>query len=132
MRTCFLWYSAESFVNISGPHSYMYLLVWKLMPFTLCHLFPENRLHATKMNIYFADYLDNLKWFDDMRFSILTLILPVSKVISIFATSKETDCISVQSDQALYCWLTNFKVLILISLKWYCTGPKNVRWVYSI
>ena len=34
-------------------------------------------------------------------------------------------CTFVQSDQALYYWLTNFHVLILISLKMIMVSPKN-------
>ena len=41
---------------------------------------------------------------------VLTVILPTPKVISICHQYRaRPGCTSVQSDQTLYCWLTNFK-----------------------
>ena len=60
----------------------------------------------------------------------LTLIPPKSKVISpCHQYRARPACTSVKSDQALYCCLTNFQVLILIPLNMIKDGSKNVRWI---
>ena len=57
---------------------------------------------------------------------ILNLILLEPKVISVcHQYSARPVCTSMQSDQTLYCRLTNFQVLILISLKIIMDGSKN-------
>ena len=67
------------------------------------------------------------------KFSVslgLTLILPTPKVISLcYLYRARPACTSVQSDQALYCWLTNFKVFPLISLKMIMESSINARWI---
>ena len=60
----------------------------------------------------------------------LTLILLEPKVISICHQYRaRLACTSVQSDQALYCWLTNYQlqIIILISLKMIMGSFK--RWI---
>ena len=65
------------------------------------------------------------------HYVILTLILPTLKVISLCHQYRaRPECTSMQSDQALYCWLTNFKVFILISLKLTMDSAKMQGWFF--
>ena len=60
----------------------------------------------------------------------LTLILLEPKAISLcHQYSARPACTFVQSDQALYCYLTTFQVLVLISLKMIMGSSKNGRWI---
>ena len=57
---------------------------------------------------------------------ILTLILLELIVVGLCHQYRARPaCTSVQSDQVLYCWLTNFQNLILISLKMLMESVKN-------
>ena len=66
-------------------------------------LFPEGQMHQNQ-SVYFHVYAVLLKDYN------LTLILPTPKVISLCHQYRGRQaCTSVQFDQALYCWLTNFR-----------------------
>ena len=61
----------------------------------------------------------------------LTIYPPKSTVISLCHQYRaRLVCTSVKSNQALYCWLTNFKLTSWYPWKWYWTVPKMVD--YSI
>ena len=67
-------------------------------------------------------------WKVCFMFCTLTFILLELKVISIYHQCGARPAFTtVQTDQALYCWMTNF--LILISLKVVMSTPKNESWV---
>ena len=62
----------------------------------------------------------------------LTLLLMESNVISLCHGYRARPAwTSMQSDQALYCWQTIFKFLILISLKIVIDSSYNGRWIIS-
>ena len=64
--------------------------------------------------------------------SILTLILPTPKVINLCHQYRARPaCTDVQSDHALYCWLTNCQSFILISLNMIMDSAKNVGIIIS-
>ena len=61
---------------------------------------------------------------------VFTLILLEHKVICLCHQYRARPaCTFVQSDQALYCWLTNSIFLILLSLKMITDSSKNGRWI---